>query len=244
MRAGTGARFLRSMLLSKGNTMQSDTSTTSMQQKTKGDRPPMLTYLLDRANLVTGIGIICSGIAIGLIANGRSFEGVALALWAILADDIDGEIARRMRNRSSAMKAIGQSLDGFSDLVFGSVIPALIISALIAAPFWSSAMGAYLLLIGALRLSYFDHYGLSEDGQSTGLPVSYDLPLIGIVFLFHSLVVPLSLSLVLPAIFVPFGALHVASFKIKATGTLVHTITIFATVTISLALLLVSADWL
>ncbi|MGY3146373.1 CDP-diacylglycerol--serine O-phosphatidyltransferase [Bradyrhizobium sp. USDA 3397] len=197
----------------------------------------MIAYLSDRANSVTALGILCSGAAIGLIVRGNYEAGIALGLWAIIADDVDGAIARRTLNRTMATKAIGKSLDGFSDLMFGSVIPAIVIASVINSPA-SAVFSAFLLLIGALRLAYFDYFGLSDQDYSTGLPLSYDLPVLAVVFLIHRIVTPLELTVILPTIFAPLSLLHIAPFKIKAAGTLVHLLTISIAIIGSVSLLL------
>lgn len=199
----------------------------------------MIAYLSDRANSVTALGILCSGAGVGLAVRGNYEAGIALGLWAIIVDDVDGAIARRAMNRTTATKAIGKSLDGFSDLIFGSVIPAIVIASVINSAA-SGMFAAYLLLIGALRLAYFGYFGLSDQGYSTGLPLSYDLPVLAVTFLIHRIVAPLELSVVLPAIFVPLSLLHIAPFKIKASGTLVHVLTIAIAIIGSAGLLMTS----
>ncbi len=164
----------------------------------------MLHYLKDTANAVTAVGIVCSG-----ALNNQYEFAVAVALWAIVADDIDGEIARRSSGGAVDTKAIGKSLDGFSDLIFGSVIPAIIICSAIENAFLSTCFGAFLLLVGSLRLNYFDHFGLNTEGYSTGLPLSYDLPILAFIL-----------------IFIPLTALHVLPFTIRASGPIVHFFTI------------------
>ncbi|WP_128932085.1 CDP-alcohol phosphatidyltransferase family protein [Bradyrhizobium zhanjiangense] len=199
----------------------------------------MIAYLSDRANAVTALGLLCSGAATGLAVKGHYEAGVALGLWAIIADDVDGEIARRTRNRTLATKAIGRALDALSDLMFGSVIPAIVIASFIESPA-SAVFTAFLTLIGALRLAYFDYFGLDDRGYSTGLPLSYALPVIAAILLVDHTIAPLALHVVLPAVFVPLSLLHIAPFKIKASGTLVHVITIGVAATASAGLLMTS----
>ncbi|WGD51030.1 CDP-alcohol phosphatidyltransferase family protein [Bradyrhizobium sp. CB1650] len=199
----------------------------------------MIAYLSDRANAVTALGILCSGAAIGFVVRGHYEAGIALGLWAIVADDVDGEIARRTKRRTMATKAIGKALDAFSDLIFGSVIPAIVIASFINSPA-SAVFTAFLLLIGALRLAYFDYFGLDDRGYSTGLPLSYALPVLAAILLVDHTIAPLELGLVLPAVFVPLSLLHIAPFKIKASGTLVHVLTICVAVTASAGLLIAS----
>ncbi|QOG21062.1 CDP-alcohol phosphatidyltransferase family protein [Bradyrhizobium sp. SEMIA] len=199
----------------------------------------MIAYLFDRANAVTAVGLLCSGAAIGLVAKGQYEVAVALGLWAIIADDVDGEIARRSRNRTVATRTIGKALDAFSDLLFGSVIPAIVIASFIEFPA-SAVFTALVMLIGALRLAYFDYFGLDERGRSTGLPLSYALPILAAILLVDHTIASLELGVVLPAFFVPLSLLHIAPFKIKASGRLVHVITIGVAATASAGLLMTS----
>ncbi|SFN77008.1 CDP-diacylglycerol---serine O-phosphatidyltransferase [Bradyrhizobium sp. Rc3b] len=199
----------------------------------------MIAYLSDRANAITAVGLLCSGAATGLVVKGHYKAGVALGLWAIIADDVDGEIARRTKNRTAATKAIGKALDAFSDLIFGSIIPAIVIASFISSPA-SAVFTALLLLIGALRLAYFDYFGLDHRGYSTGLPLSYALPVLAAILLVDHNIAPLELGIVLPAVFVPLSLLHIAPFKIKASGTLVHVLTIGVAATASAGLLITS----
>ncbi|MDF0584720.1 CDP-alcohol phosphatidyltransferase family protein [Bradyrhizobium yuanmingense] len=199
----------------------------------------MIAYLSDRANAVTAVGILCSGAAIALATRGHQEAGIALGLWAIIADDVDGEIARRTKNRTAATKAIGKALDAFSDLIFGSIIPAIVIASFISSPA-CAVFTAFLILIGALRLAYFDYFGLDDRGYSTGLPLSYALPVLAAILLVDHIIAPLELSIVLPAVFVPLSLLHIAPFKIKASGTVVHVLTIGVTASASAGLLITS----
>ncbi|MDA9445821.1 hypothetical protein XI01_03605 [Bradyrhizobium sp. CCBAU 21360] len=175
----------------------------------------------------------------GFVVRGHYEAGIALGLWAIVADDVDGEIARRTKHRTMATRAIGKALDAFSDLIFGSVIPATVIASFIDSPA-CSVFTAFLLLIGALRLAYFDYFGLDDRGYSTGLPLSYALPVLAAILLVDQTIAPLELSVVLPAVFVPLSLLHIAPFKIKASGTLVHVLTIGAAIAASAGLLITS----
>ncbi|UFW51350.1 MULTISPECIES: CDP-alcohol phosphatidyltransferase family protein [Bradyrhizobium] len=199
----------------------------------------MIAYLSDRANAVTAVGLLCSGAAMGLVVKGQYEAGVALGLWAIILDDVDGEIARRTKNRTMATKTIGKALDAFSDLLFGSVIPAIVVASFMEFPA-SAVFTAFVMLIGALRLAYFDCFGLDERGRSTGLPLSYALPILAAILLVDHTIAPLELGVVLPAFIVPLSLLHIAPFKIKASGSLVHVITIGVAATASAGLLMTS----
>ncbi|GEC57886.1 MULTISPECIES: CDP-alcohol phosphatidyltransferase family protein [Bradyrhizobium] len=176
----------------------------------------MLRYLLDPANAITASGMILSGVALSLVTDGRIELAVAVALWAMLADHLDGIVARRIRNRSEAAATMGKSLDGFSDLIYGAVFPSIALLQLHGVTLLSAAVGTTLLVAGALRLSYFGITGLSTDRCFTGLPLSYDVPILALLVLAEPFVQQPLFSWLLPGTFATLAALHVSSIRVPA----------------------------
>ncbi|MGY2803958.1 CDP-alcohol phosphatidyltransferase family protein [Bradyrhizobium sp. USDA 4506] len=176
----------------------------------------MLRYLLDPANAITASGVILSGVALSLAMDGRIELAVAIALWAMLADHLDGVVAGQIRNRSETAGKMGKSLDGFSDLVYGAVFPSIAILHLHGVTPLSAALGTTLLLAGALRLSYFGITGLSADRCFTGLPLSYDVPLLALFVLLEPLVKQPLFSWLLLGSFSAIAVLHVSSIRVPA----------------------------
>ncbi|RXG91869.1 hypothetical protein [Bradyrhizobium vignae] len=130
--------------------------------------------------------------------KGHYEAGVALGL---IVDDVDGEIARRTENRTMAIKTIGKALDAFSGLMFGSVISAIVIVCFVESPA-AAVFAAFLILIGALRLAYFDYFGLDDHGYSTGRPPFYALPALAAVLLVDHMLGRLSsVSSLLPSLY-------------------------------------------
>lgn len=70
----------------------------------------------------------------------------------------------------------GKELDGFGDLIYGAVLPAVLILQLNSVSLLSLFIASALLLAGTIRLSYFANFGKSEDGRFFGVPLSYDNP--------------------------------------------------------------------
>ncbi|TKV74018.1 hypothetical protein FDV58_33985 [Bradyrhizobium elkanii] len=176
----------------------------------------MLKYLLDPANAITASGIALSGIALSLAMEGRVELAVAIALWAMLADHLDGVVAGRIRNRSGLAARMGKSLDGFSDLIYGAVFPSIALLQLNGVTTLSVALGTGLLLAGALRLSYFGIVGLSADRYFTGLPLSYDVPLLAVLLLIKPLLEQPLFSGLLVSSFAALAVLHVSSIRVPA----------------------------
>lgn len=177
----------------------------------------MLRYLYDPANAITSVGILLSGLALYAVISGRLELAVAIALWSMLADQLDGVVAKRTKNRSAEVAKIGKSLDGFGDIIYGAVIPAAVIMALSGGQLFSALVGVFLIFVGALRLSYFNSFGLSA-GHFTGIPLSYDVPLLAVFFIAKPYAQEGMFLPVLTLSFLLLGCLHVSSIKVPAPG--------------------------
>src|SRR5262249_5323881 len=154
-------------------------------------RRTMLSFLRDPANIVTGIGHMCAMTGIYLAMRGRAELAVAVALWAWVADHLDGIVARRMRDRRAPEVAqFGKAFDGFADLIHGVVFPSVVLVQVAgASPLTFPAIIA-LTLFGTTRLAYFSTFGLATDGRFTGVPVTYALPLLTVLVLLRPVVPP------------------------------------------------------
>ena len=191
----------------------------------------MLRYLRDPANAITAGGLLCSALALYLALAGHLDLAVSVALWAVLADHLDGIVAGRTRNRAPDMAKMGKSLDGFADIIYGSVLPAVIIIELGGASYLSLVTAVMLLLTGAIRLSYFANFGLSSDGRFMGVPLSYDIPLLALFFLLRPMFAAETFIFTVMASFLVLAVLHVASIRVRApNGAMYAAIVLFAVV--------------
>lgn len=175
----------------------------------------MLRYLLDPANAITSLGILFSGLALHAVLTGRLELAVANGLWSMLADQLDGIVAKRTSNRGSDTAEIGKTLDGLGDVIYGAVIPAVVIMALGKGGLVATSLGILMICAGALRLSYFSRFGLT-GGYFTGVPLSYDVPLLAIFFVTR---VWFPVEAFNPAVMISFfllACLHVSSIRVPA----------------------------
>lgn len=168
----------------------------------------MVRYLNDQANIVTALGLAISTSAIYLVMRGYPDLGVAVALWALLADDADGVIASRIQNRDPDFASIGKSLDGFADIIYGAMFPAIVIIQVNEAAPYSLLIACSVLLTGALRLSYFENHGLNANGYTLGIPLNYDLLMLSILFIARPLI-PQDLFIIYPE-FLDCNYCHIA----------------------------------
>ena len=176
----------------------------------------MIRYLFDPANAITMLGLLCSATGLYLLMSGQPDIATAVVLWAVLADDLDGIVAKRLQHRKPDFAAMGKSLDSFADIISGAVFPATVVIQVNAASSLSLGIAAAILAAGALRLSYFNNFGMSSDGRFMGVPLSYDVPLLAVLFLLQPLLPGEWFPMVLNLTFVSLVILHIVPIRVPA----------------------------
>lgn len=192
----------------------------------------MLRYLRDPANMITGAGHALCAVSLFFALSGRPELGTAVILWAWLADQFDGIVARRMKDRRSAeTAAIGKSFDGFADLIHGVIFPAVVLIILTPGSVLSLVTSLALVLFGALRLSYFDNFGLA-NGIYRGVPVSYNVPLLVVLFLLRPYLAPDVFPAIVNIAFLILAFLHISPLRVPAFGGAMYPVlTVFGCIT-------------
>ena len=175
----------------------------------------MLRYMWDTANIITMFGIVCSALAINFALAGSLEFAVSLALISMLADQVDGLVARTAKGRNADVARMGKSLDGFADVIYGAIFPAIAVMTLQKGAAIAPALGIVLLLAGTIRLSYFENFGLSPDGKFLGVPLSYDVPVLAVLLLLRPVLGVNFLPLV-AASFLILACLHVAPIRVRS----------------------------
>jgi CDP-diacylglycerol--serine O-phosphatidyltransferase len=145
---------------------------------------PILSYIKDLPNLCSLAGLGCTLLAIYFVITGLYAAAMIGMIWAVAFDWADGLIARRMKGRTGADSKFGGQLDLLIDIVSYGVTPALLI--LSYANFHPAFLPiAFIMLVfGAIRLSYFSTFGLSDDAKYTGLAIDNNSILLVFIFMF------------------------------------------------------------
>lgn len=190
----------------------------------------MIRQLTDPANAITATGLVLSVIGIHFAIAGRPELGVAIVLWALLADHLDGVVAARTRNRAPETGKVGKSLDSLADLVSAGVFPAVVVLQVGAASVAALVCGAALVLASALRLSYFNAFGLS-NGRFIGVPTTYAMPLLAVLFLLRPVVPADAFADLLCVMLLILAVLHVTPIPVPRTsGVMYVVVTAFAVI--------------
>lgn len=178
----------------------------------------MVRYLVDPANAITGAGLMFAVFGLFAVLSGHLELGLAAVVWALLADHLDGIVAGRLRNRDPVKGKIGKQLDSFTDLVSDAVFPALLIMQLNERSVASLVLAMIVLLAGALRLSYFNSFGLT-NGRFIGVPLSYDIPVLAVLFVARPWLPADTFVLLVSAVMMTLAILHVLTVQVpRATG--------------------------
>jgi CDP-diacylglycerol--serine O-phosphatidyltransferase len=190
----------------------------------------MIKQLADPANAITAAGLALSMIAITLVLQGLPSLAVAIALWALLADHLDGVVAARTRNRRPEAGEIGKNLDSLADLVSAGIFPAVVLIALSNGSALAVLAGAILVIACALRLSYFNVFG-SPGGRFIGVPTTYAVPLTTVLFLAR----PFIAAQLFPSLFaialLMLAICQVAPIRVpKTVGAMYAVVTVFCVV--------------
>ena len=130
----------------------------------------MLKHLLkDFANQVTIIGALLAIVSINCIHINKINLSIGLTCWAIVIDNIDGDVARSIVGRSNELNIFGAHLDCFTDVLTKAVFPATMV---LYAP---SNFQTKLILTTIIYLSIIFRYSLEFTPKNTIFSKNYGI---------------------------------------------------------------------
>ncbi len=131
-------------------------------------RPGMLAHLVDVANLITLGGLALAFFACWAVLLGQPSLAMALAVLAVVIDNLDGWVARRAVGRNPALEHFGRHLDCYADYITKGIFPVLYL--LIATDLQVASVPVALIYLMAIAVRYSyefvpdrAHIGLSPD---------------------------------------------------------------------------------
>ena len=145
-------------------------------RKPDARQPTILHFVRDIPNAITLVSLCCGvlGIYFAILKN---FSAAMIAiLWAVLFDWYDGPVAKRMSGRSAAMKLFGGRLDSLADIVSMAVFPAVVLLSYGDFGGWYLPGACWMVMAGAVRLAYFDMFGVDSDGFHHRVVIGYSPP--------------------------------------------------------------------
>jgi phosphatidylserine synthase len=204
---------------------------------------PILSYIKDLPNLCSLAGLGCTLLAIYFIIIGVYGAAMIGMIWAVAFDWADGLIARRMSGRTGADRKFGGQLDLLIDIVSYGVTPAILILSYANFNPIFLPVAFIMLVFGAIRLSYFSTFGLSDDAKYTGLAIDNNSIILVVIFMFAEYFDRSVFALILSACGLGLAILNVSQIKTpKLSGNPIN-VALLAAYTLTVTLVYGWALW-
>lgn len=144
----------------------------------------MITFIKDSANICSLTGLLCAVLGIYYAILGNFPAAIIGMIWAVLFDWCDGLIARRMKGRTDEDRAFGGQLDSLIDIVSFGILPAVLLLSSGEFSLWFLPGAFVIVATSAIRLSYFNVFGLFDKSTYMGLALDNNAIILSFVFLF------------------------------------------------------------
>jgi len=191
-------------------------------------QPTMLSFVRDLPNICSLAGLLCAVLGIYFAILGNFQVAIIGILWAVLFDWADGIIARQISGRTDNHRAFGGQLDSLIDIVSFGILPALLLLSYGEFNPWFLPGAFAIVATSAIRLSYFNVFGMMDDSTYMGLAVDNNGIILTFVFLFEGACSKSVFSAILYVICICIAVLNVAPIRIpKLTGNWFYVLIIY-----------------
>jgi len=191
----------------------------------------MLWFAKDLPNLCSLAGLLCAllGIYFAVLKN---FPAAIIGMiWAVLFDWGDGIIARKIKGRTNEQKDYGAQLDSLIDMVSFGICPAVFLLSYGEFSAWFLPGAFVIVATSAIRLSYFNIFGLVNSTTYKGLALDNNVILFAFVFLFEPFFSPAFFSILLYIMFMIMAGFNLSPLRTpKFSGKWVYILIIYTVV--------------
>ena len=181
-------------------------------------QPGMLTFAKDLPNICSLIGLLSALFGIYFAINGNFPAAIIGVLWAVLFDWYDGIIARKLKGRTKTEGVFGAQLDSMIDIVSFGVLPAILLLSYGNYNVWFIPGAFVIIATSAIRLSYFNIYGLIDSKTYKGLALDNNVLILAFLFLFESLFEHSTFSVVIYILLIILSVLNLSSIPTPKFG--------------------------
>jgi phosphatidylserine synthase len=181
-------------------------------------RPPLLRLVRDLPNLCTLAGLAAAVLGIFFALRGVFPAAMIALLWAVVFDWTDGIVARHLSARTSDQRSFGAQIDSMVDIISFSVAPALLLLRVGDFNGWFAPGAFVVLAAGAIRLSYFNVFGLIDGSTYRGLSLDNNVLVLALLFVAEPLVPATSFAIALYVVLLVLAALNLSPFETPKLG--------------------------
>lgn len=178
----------------------------------------MLSFAKDLPNICSLLGLLSVILGIYFAIKGNFLASIIGVLWAVLFDWYDGIIARKMKNRTKEQGLFGGQLDSMIDIVSFGVLPAILLLSYGNYNVWFIPGAFVIVATSAIRLSYFNVYGLIDSKTYKGLALDNNVLILAFVFLFESFFKHSSFSILIYILLMILSAFNLSSIPTPKFG--------------------------
>ena len=140
-------------------------------------------------------------------------------IWAVFFDWTDGIIARHLKGRNEKHREFGGQIDSLIDIISFGICPAVVLLSYGNFSPWFLPGAFIVVAAGALRLSYFNVFGLVGESTYMGLAMDNNAIILPFVFLFIGIFDQPLAAVALYVMLMAMAAMNVAPIKTpKLTG--------------------------
>jgi CDP-diacylglycerol--serine O-phosphatidyltransferase len=178
----------------------------------------MLSFAKDLPNICSLLGLLCAVFGIFFAIEGYFLASIIGVLWAVLFDWFDGIIARKIKGRTKEQGAFGGQLDSMIDIVSFGILPAILLLSYGNYSLWFMPGVFIIISTSAIRLSYFNVYGLIDSKTYMGLALDNNVLILAFVFLFESFFSHTTFSIIIYTLLIILSVLNLASIPTPKFG--------------------------
>lgn len=178
----------------------------------------MLTFAKDLPNICSLFGLLSAVLGIYFAIKGNFPAAIIGVLWAVLFDWYDGIIARKMKGRTMEQGAFGSQLDSMIDIVSFGILPAILLLSYGNYNIWFIPGAFVIIATSAIRLSYFNIYGLIDSKTYKGLALDNNVLILALVFLFESFLRHSTFSILIYVLLMILSAFNLSSIPTPKFG--------------------------
>lgn len=175
-------------------------------------------FIKDLPNICSLLGLMSAVTGIYFAIQGNFQAAIIGVLWAVLFDWYDGIIARKMKGRTKVQGDFGAQLDSMIDIVSFGILPAILLLSYGNYNIWFLPGAFVIVAASAIRLTYFNVYGLIDSKTYKGFPLDNNVLLLAFLFLFEGLFTHTTFSIVIYALMMFLSALNLSSIPTPKFG--------------------------
>ena len=183
----------------------------ALKQMNDNKQLSVLGFVKDLPNIFSLIGLMSAVTGIYFAIKGNFPAAMIAVLWAVLFDWYDGIIARRLKGRTKVQSEFGAQLDSMIDIVSFGVLPAIVLLSYGNYNIWFLPGAIVIIAASAIRLTYFNVYGLIDGKTYKGFPLDNNVLILALVFLFEGFFTVSTFSILLYTLMMLLSLLNLSS---------------------------------